>query len=163
LENTPNGSPQPENYPQPGQSSIPNYPPQQSEIYPQGQLSIPNYAPPSQPYPPYQQQPYIQMPQPQVMVVAATPTNGLAVTSMILGILSILGIWVFFLGMIPALLGIILGHVALQQIKKSNNTQGGNGMAIAGLVLNYLVFAPGILCLGAILVAGASAIPFLSQ
>ncbi len=57
-------------------------------------------------------------------------TNGLAVTSLILGIL-----WVCWLG---SVLAVIFGHVALSQIKKSGNVQGGKGLAVAGLVLGYL-------------------------
>ena len=57
-------------------------------------------------------------------------TNGLAVTSMILGLL-----WVCWLG---SILAVIFGHVALSQIKKSNGTQQGKGFAVAGLVLGYL-------------------------
>ena len=57
-------------------------------------------------------------------------TNGLAVASLILGIL-----WLCWLG---SVLAVIFGHVALSQIKKSGNTQGGKGLAIAGLVLGYL-------------------------
>ena len=57
-------------------------------------------------------------------------TNGLAVTSMILGIL-----WVCWIG---SILAVIFGHVALSQIKKSQGTQQGRGFAIAGLVLGYL-------------------------
>jgi hypothetical protein len=49
---------------------------------------------------------------------------------MILGIL-----WICYIG---SVLAIIFGHVALSQIKKSGDTQGGKGMAIAGLVLGYL-------------------------
>lgn len=66
-------------------------------------------------------------------------TNGLAVTSMILGIL-----WVCWLG---SILAVIFGHVALSQIKKSNGTQQGRGFAIAGLVLGYLGVATLILAL----------------
>ena len=57
-------------------------------------------------------------------------TNGLAVTSLILGIL-----WICWLG---SVLAVIFGHVALSQIKKSGNVQGGKGLAVAGLVLGYL-------------------------
>jgi hypothetical protein len=62
----------------------------------------------------------------------ATPgTNGLAVASMVLGIL-----WLWWLG---SLLAVIFGHIALGQIKRTN--QGGRGMAIAGLVLGYVGIA----------------------
>lgn len=60
----------------------------------------------------------------------ATKTNGLAVASLVLGI-----VWVYWIG---SVLAVIFGHVALNQIKESGGTQGGRGMAIAGLVLGYV-------------------------
>ena len=49
---------------------------------------------------------------------------------MVLGI-----VWIYWIG---SILAIVFGHVALSQIKKSGGTQGGRGMAIAGLVLGYI-------------------------
>lgn len=49
---------------------------------------------------------------------------------MVLGIL-----WLFWLG---SLLAIIFGHLALRQIDSTQGTQGGRGLAIAGLVLGYV-------------------------
>jgi hypothetical protein len=60
--------------------------------------------------------------------VVRPKTNGLAITSMILGI-----IWVYWLG---SILAVIFGHIALSQIKRFG--QRGRGMAIAGLILGYL-------------------------
>jgi hypothetical protein len=60
-------------------------------------------------------------------------TNGLAVASMIAGI-----VWMWWLGSICA---VVFGHVALGQIKRSNGWQTGRGMAIAGLVLGYIGMA----------------------
>ena len=57
-----------------------------------------------------------------------TSTNGLAITSLVLGIL-----WLFWVG---SLVGLILGLVALKQIKSRN--QRGRGIAIAGVVLGML-------------------------
>jgi uncharacterized membrane protein len=60
--------------------------------------------------------------------VPATSTNGLAIASLVLGIL-----WLFWVG---SLVGLILGLAALKQIK--NRNQGGRGIAIAGVVLGIL-------------------------
>ena len=60
---------------------------------------------------------------------AQRSTNGLAIASMVLGI-----IWIYWLG---SLLAVVFGHVALNQIKR-NPLQDGRGMAIAGLVLGYV-------------------------
>lgn len=60
--------------------------------------------------------------------VEATPkTNVMAIVALVTGILGI-----------PTL-GIIFGHIALSQIKTTN--ESGRGLAIAGLVLGYLVVA----------------------
>ena len=47
---------------------------------------------------------------------------------MILGIL-----WIWWIG---SVLAVILGHVALSQIRASG--QGGRGMAVAGTILGYV-------------------------
>jgi hypothetical protein len=82
----------------------------------------------------------------------APQTEGLAVTSLVLGILA----WVacsIFAG-IPA---IICGHIGRSRISTSNGTLAGGGIAIAGLVLGYLsVFLPLILIIG-VLVFGLGA------
>ncbi len=49
-----------------------------------------------------------------------------------------------FLSSIPA---VILGHIALGQIKRSQGALKGRGMAIAGLVVGYLSFLFGLLAL----------------
>jgi hypothetical protein len=76
----------------------------------------------SPPVPGYLPQP----PAPGFVPVART--NGLAIASLVLGIL-----WLAWLG---SLVGLVLGLVALKQIK--NRNQGGRGIAIAGVVLSVL-------------------------
>lgn len=90
--------------------------------YPQGQYPPAQY--PGQPPYPY---PYPYAP-PQ-------PTNGMAIAAMVLGIL-----WIYWIGSILAL---IFGYVARAEIKRSK--QGGDGMAIAGIVLGWV--GVGILCI----------------
>jgi Domain of unknown function (DUF4190) len=58
-------------------------------------------------------------------------TNGLAIASMVLGI-----VWIWWIG---SILAVIFGHIALSQIK--GRGEGGRGMAIAGLVLGYIGIA----------------------
>lgn len=55
-------------------------------------------------------------------------TNGLAIASMVLGI-----VWIYWIGSILAL---VLGYVARKQIRERN--QNGDGMAIAGIVLGWV-------------------------
>ncbi len=62
----------------------------------------------------------------------------MAITSLVFGILGMTAI--FFLGSIVA---VATGHTALRQIEDSQGTLGGRGVAIAGLVLGYIVLIPG--------------------
>ena len=117
--------------------------------------------PPQGPPPPFPQQYPPQYPQqfpqhgvyqpqaggyPQGVVHYAAPgrTSGLAIASMVLGIL-----WVYWIG---SILAVIFGHIAISQARK-DPTLRGKGMAIAGLVLGYI--GVGFLVL-AILVAASS-------
>jgi len=68
-------------------------------------------------------------------VQAGPGTNGMAIASLILGVL-----WLYWFGSILAL---IFGYVALHQIKERN--EGGRGMAIAGTVLGWIGVATGLL------------------
>lgn len=67
---------------------------------------------------------------------AAAPqgTSGLAIASLICGILVFLTLG---LAGIPA---VIMGHLGLSKIKKSGGALKGRGMAIAGLIMGYLGF-----------------------
>ena len=62
-------------------------------------------------------------------------TNGLAIASMVLGIV---GVVLFFFLAIPAILALIFGLVAMSQINRSGGVQAGRGMAIAGITLGAL-------------------------
>jgi hypothetical protein len=69
---------------------------------------------------------------PAVAVALPVPAgvNGLAVASLALGVA-----WNFWIGSIVA---VVLGHVALAQIKGSQGFQSGRGLAIAGVVLGWV-------------------------
>ena len=64
---------------------------------------------------------------------AAQKTNGMAVASMVLGI-----VWVFWIGSVLAL---VFGYIAKSEIDRSRGLQSGRGMAIAGIVLGYVGLA----------------------
>jgi len=66
------------------------------------------------------------------------PKKGLAVTSLVLGIL---GLPTFGILGIGALIGIILGIIALMRAKRSPNIYGGNGVAIGGIITNCVSLA----------------------
>jgi hypothetical protein len=57
-------------------------------------------------------------------------TNGLAIASLVLGI-----VWIYGLGSILAL---VFGYIAKGQIDDGGGRQGGRGMAIAGIVLGWI-------------------------
>ena len=57
----------------------------------------------------------------------------MAIVSLISGIVS----W-FLLPFIAAIVAVITGHMAKNEIKKSGGMITGNGMATAGLVLGYI-------------------------
>lgn len=56
--------------------------------------------------------------------------NGLAIASLVLGI-----VWVYWVG---SVLAVVFGHIALSTIKR-NPTIRGRGLAIAGVVLGYVL------------------------
>lgn len=70
-----------------------------------------------------------------VPYVAIEPakTNGLAIASLVFGILGM----VFLYG-IGAIFAIVFGHIAKGQIDRSNATEGGRGLAVAGLILGWV-------------------------
>jgi len=63
--------------------------------------------------------------------------SALAIVSLIAGIVGL-----FFFG---SLVAVICGHVARSNIRASNGTQTGDGMALAGLILGYIGLAMALL------------------
>src|SRR5689334_3257896 len=58
--------------------------------------------------------------------------------------------------MVGALVAIICGHMARAQIRESNGTQGGDGMALAGIILGYSHIALTVIgCIVAFVFLGA--------
>lgn len=113
------------------------YPSQPYQPYP-GQEQPPYsgaYPPPQQPQQPYTGYPQGYAPQyaPGPGYAPAGPTSGMAIASLVCSLLGI------------GLVGVILGHLALNEIKKSNGYTQGRGLAIAGLIIGYLQIAAGII------------------
>jgi hypothetical protein len=71
------------------------------------------------------------------------PTNTLAIWSLVAGVAAWVGI-----PLIPALLAVILGHMARSQIRHSNGAETGDGLARAGLVLGYVNLILFVLAIG---------------
>lgn len=76
-------------------------------------------------------------------VYTPPPANGLAIASLVASIF-------ICIGSIPA---VIMGHVALNKIARSNGTQGGRGIAIGGIILGWV--GTGLLLLIAIAIVAA--------
>jgi hypothetical protein len=83
---------------------------------------------------------YILPPQPPVYI---RPTSGLAVASMVLGILGVLSICIPFLGLILSSLALVFGHFGMSETK--DGSKSGHGMLISGLVLGYIGIAPNVM------------------
>jgi hypothetical protein len=120
---------QDDSHPYPG----PQVPPPYGQ--PQGQL--------------YGQQPYPQQPYPPQPYGYGYPpprrTNGLAIASMVLGI-----VWLYWIGSVLAL---VFGYIARKQIRERG--ESGDGMAIAGIVLGWV--GVGIIGLVAVIAIATSA------
>lgn len=87
------------------------------------------------------------MPQSHQPIVVAQKTNGLAIASMVLGI-----VWIYGIG---AALALIFGYQAKAQIDRSGGREAGRGMAIAGIVLGWIGIA-GILLMVLLFAVAAS-------
>jgi len=92
-------------------------------------------APLTQPPPPPPPPPSYAAPQPGYQYGTGAPagaTNGMAVASLVLGILTIVTCG------IGSILAVIFGYVGKGQIDRSGGTQSGRGLAIAGIVLGWV-------------------------
>jgi len=65
--------------------------------------------------------------------MADSRKKGLAIFSLVLGILSLI-----VLGFLAAIPGIITGHMARSKARNNPAVFGGEGIALAGLILSYL-------------------------
>lgn len=111
----PAGGPGMEHYAHPESSASP--PPQWAPDTPGGAPSYqPNQQGAYQGYPPQ-------------YVPGMNPTNALAIASLVVAIV----------GWGP--IAVILGHIALGQIRRSNGYERGEGLAMAGLIIGYAEIA----------------------
>ena len=78
--------------------------------------------------PPVPTAPVYQPGVPPPPIYSPPPANGLAIASLVAGIF-------VCVGSIPA---VIMGHIGLNSINRSNGTQGGRGIAIAGIILGWV-------------------------
>ncbi len=125
-----------------GQWGAPGQPPPPPPAPPPQQSAPPNpYAPPAPYGPPGAYAPpgagqYGQYPPPYPPSGYHAPsTNGLAIASLVLGLV----------GWVPcgvgSILAVVFGFVARTQIRNSQGRQGGDGLAMAGIVLGFVAIA----------------------
>ncbi|HEX5693471.1 MAG TPA: DUF4190 domain-containing protein [Arenimonas sp.] len=74
------------------------------------------------------------------MNMAPRQTSALAITSLVSGLLG----WTF-LPLVGSLVAIVTGHMARAEIRRGNGQVDGDGLAVAGLVLGWLVVAISVL------------------
>jgi hypothetical protein len=75
----------------------------------------------------------------------------LAIFSLVAGLVG----WTF-LPLIGAITAVITGHLAKREIRESGGTIGGDGMALAGLIMGYVQI--GLIVLGVILILTFAAV-----
>ena len=76
-------------------------------------------------------------------------SQGLAIGSMVCGILAFIGCCIWFLSGPLAIVAIVLGHIAIAKIKSNPTANGGKGMARTGLILGYLGLLGAVLTVAA--------------
>jgi len=122
----------------------------------------PGGGPTYQPYPPPGGYP---APQPEpypagALYQAPQPTNGLAIASMVTGIVCVAAAFALcgvggILGIVPA----IMGHVARGQIRRDN--QAGDGFALAGVIIGWISFVVALIAIVVfVVILGAMFSPF---
>ena len=94
---------------------------------------------------------------------APSPSQGLGIASMVLGIIALILFWYMYISIPAAIVGLVLGI-----INKRNLSEAGvsAGMATAGIVLSIITIALSILFIiacGALLAALGSAIGSMSS
>lgn len=70
--------------------------------------------------------------------VVTTKKNGLAIASLVVGIVSLIPVISLgnIFGLLEGIIAVILGFIGASQIKKLS--QGGKGIAVAGIILGFV-------------------------
>jgi hypothetical protein len=77
-----------------------------------------------------------------------TRTDGLAIASLILSLSSLI------LGPLGSIPGIICGHIARSRVRRDPSLSG-DGLAVAGLIVGYLILAGSLIMLAVLLIVTA--------
>jgi hypothetical protein len=70
---------------------------------------------------------------------AQPPTDGMAIASLVVSCVSVLGLCASGIGGLFGLVGAILGHVSRRRIR--NTGAGGSGLALAGIIVGWSIVA----------------------
>ena len=128
--------PPPPQYPQ-----QPSYP--QQPGYPQQQPGYPAYGAPG--YPPG--------------YAASPPNEGLAVASMVIGIVAFVLSCGYGVGLLGSPVALVMGRVSMKRIDQSGGQLGGRGMAQAGFILGIIgtvLLVLGLIALTVIIIVGVN-------
>lgn len=74
----------------------------------------------------------------QAPAPSGVPSSGMAVASMVCGILSLVTCCLWFVGLPLAIVAIVLGHLSVSRAKADPAAYGGRGQARAGLITGYI-------------------------
>jgi hypothetical protein len=138
------------NVPDQSGAGVPPTPPPPPAAGQPGQPAQPGYGQPGYGQPSYGQPGYGQPAQPGYgqpgygTGAPTTKTNVLAIVSLIASIAGIVIFW--FIG---SVVGIICGHISMNQIKKTG--EEGRGLALAGLIVGYIGIALSIIAVIAVI------------
>ena len=66
------------------------------------------------------------------------PTPGLAIASLVCGILSVVFACCYGLCLLPGIAAVICGHMQMKKYKESTDVEVGKGLVIAGLITGYI-------------------------
>ncbi|MFY2790367.1 DUF4190 domain-containing protein [Rhodococcus sp. KRD162] len=118
----------------------------------EGQQQYPQYQNPQYQNPQYQNPQYQnpQYPYAGAGYQAPTPTNTLAIVSLVLAILGLT-----FLPLLASICAVVCGHISRGQIKRTG--EGGSGLATAGLVIGYVSIALFVIIVAGIILFAVAA------
>jgi hypothetical protein len=82
------------------------------------------------------------------------PTEGLAIASLVVSCAGVLGLCAWTVGGVLGIVGAILGHVARRRI--SRNGSQGAGMALAGIIVGWVMFGITVIVITGLIIAIAN-------
>ncbi len=92
--------------------------------------------------------------QPIGPVTTGAPADGLAITSLVCGIL---GFLCYPLGFVLGLVAVICGHISRKNLLAKTGSKANGGMALAGIILGYIAIVIGTLMMVYFIVVGVMA------